>query len=123
MTNQGQTPVFSPIGNPRSVFPHTPCPSTTSEVNPSLGRIHQGLGQLAVRPNRTLPQPRTLSLPLDESIRVRSSVRSGLQELPRSTVRSSPVRSSPVQSGPVQSGPVCHLPRAGAQATAAAPPT
>eukprot|EP00959_Pyramimonas_sp_CCMP1952_P048934 1022545-Pyramimonas_sp.AAC.1 len=58
-----------PIGNPRSVFLHTRCPSTTSEVDPSLGLIYQGLDRLAVGPYRTLPQPWRLSLRLDESIK------------------------------------------------------
>eukprot|EP00976_Prorocentrum_cordatum_P033510 682460-Prorocentrum_minimum.AAC.1 len=33
---------FSPIGNPRGVFLHTQCPSTTSEVDPSLGTNPSG---------------------------------------------------------------------------------
>eukprot|EP00976_Prorocentrum_cordatum_P084489 1185671-Prorocentrum_minimum.AAC.2 len=43
MTNQGQKSGFSPIGNPRSVFLHTPCPSTTSDVDPSFGTKPSGL--------------------------------------------------------------------------------
>eukprot|EP00976_Prorocentrum_cordatum_P108227 1194803-Prorocentrum_minimum.AAC.1 len=43
MTNQGQKTGFAPTTNPRSVLLHTPRPSTTSEVDPSFGRIRQGL--------------------------------------------------------------------------------
>eukprot|EP00976_Prorocentrum_cordatum_P062337 1176686-Prorocentrum_minimum.AAC.2 len=44
MTNQGQQPDFLHLEIPGVFFLHTPCPSTSSEVDPSFGTNPSGFG-------------------------------------------------------------------------------
>eukprot|EP00959_Pyramimonas_sp_CCMP1952_P006077 127239-Pyramimonas_sp.AAC.1 len=89
-----------PIGNRRSVSPHTPCPSITSEVDPSFGRFRQGLDRYDT------PCPFTVTVPLtvQYSDTLRSRPRSALSDPPHEgcEIASHKTRATGVETKPTR---------------------